>query len=601
MEHSQSQDSFIKKSRVFLTRLMREYHIPYFTYVQRAIEQVSPAERIVLWVLMSIFAFSAANIVLSVHNEATTQVPVRGGTIKEGVIGAPRFINPLLATSDTDRDLTMLLYSGLMRPAADGTLVPDLAERYSISKDGTEYSFVLRDNIHFHDGTPVTADDIVFTIERAQDPAIKSNRRADWDGVRVEKINAREVRFTLPHPYAPFLENTTLGIIPRHIWLNVSPQEFAFSKFNTQPIGSGPFKLKKIDYNSSGIPARYMLRAFNDYALGRPYINTFNMRFYANEDDLLRAYESGSITSMSAVSSARIQDVIKNESALLRIAFPRIFAIFLNQNKNHILADKAVREALTVLIDKQGVLDDVLNGYGTIIDSPIPPSTVDGQYIVTHTPITINERHERARDILESAGWKYDEEHGTWSDGDQLLSFTLATANTPELKRAANAAATAWNEFGIPVKISVFETGELNQNIIRPRDYEALLFGEVVGRSLDLFAFWHSSQKDDPGLNIASYTNASVDEWLEKARTKSNKADRDALYVKAEDALRSDVPAVFLYAPDFLYIVPQKVRGVDTLLVATPAERFAQVYLWHTQTERVWNFFTKDMQETSAQ
>lgn len=560
--------------------------------VQRIIDTLSPFERVVFWALAAALLLSTFAVFVQVNKETTTQVPIRGGVVREGVIGAPRFINPLLAISDTDRDLTSLLYTGLTRPAADGTLVPDLAERYTISEDGTEYSFVLRDDARFHDGTPVTADDIVFTVETAQDSAIKSPRRADWDGVRVEKINDREVLFTLPRPYAPFLENTTMGILPRHIWLNVSPQEFAFSNFNTQPVGAGPFRLKDIAFDSSGIPTQYELVSFRDYTLGRPYINKFNVYFFANEEELLRAYDSGDITSLSAVSSATIEDRLLPQSELRQVAFPRIFAIFFNQNQNRVFADKNVREALQLLVDKQRIVDEVLHGYGTVVDSPIPPGAVQG--LTSNDALVLAEgetRVDRAHEMLEAANWEFDEELNHWTDGEQLLTFSIATANTPELKRAAQIAATAWTEAGIPVKVNVFETGDLNQNVIRPREYESLLFGVVVGRGLDLFAFWHSSQKDDPGLNIAVYTNASVDELLAEARTKSDKSERDELYVRFNEEIQEDAPAIFLYAPDFLYVIPTRLQGVDIGLVTDPSERFSGVHLWHTQTERVWYFF----------
>ena len=571
--------------------LRREFRIPRISALQDVINGLSPLERVVFWVLSAALAFSAFAVFTQVNHETTTQVPVRGGVIREGVIGAPRFINPLLALSDTDRDLSTLIYAGLTRPAADGTLIPDIAERYTISDDGTEYNFVLRDDARFHDGVPLTADDVVFTVELAQDSAIKSPRRADWDGVRVEKVNDREVRFILNRPYAPFLENTTMGILPRHIWLNVSPQEFAFSNFNTQPIGSGPFKLKKIKYNSSGIPEYYDLRAFKSYTLGRPFIDKFLVHFFANEDDLVRAYSSGTITSLSAISSNALQDTLSDRSQLLQEAFPRIFAVFFNQNRNHVFADKDVRLALEMLLDKQKIVDEVLNGYGTIIDSPIPPGTITGQSTPDTTAHDKAARQEEARALLEASGWEFNDEVGGWTDGEQLLTFSIATANTPELKRAAQIAATTWAEAGIPVKVNVFETGDLNQNVIRPRDYEALLFGEVVGRSLDLFAFWHSSQKDDPGLNIAIYTNSTTDDLLAEARTVSDREERDTLYLKFEEEIQEDAPAIFLYAPDFLYVVPEKLRGVNIGLVATQSERFAGVHLWHTQTERVWHFF----------
>ncbi|MAZ67570.1 hypothetical protein CL652_02240 [bacterium] len=580
-----------RKNYSAASRLLREYEIPKVVSLQRVIRSLSPFERVVFWMLTTALVLSTFAVFTEVNREATTQVPVQGGVIREGVIGAPRFINPLLALSDTDRDLTTLIYAGLTRPAPDGTLIPDVAERYTISEDGTEYNFVLRDDARFHDGVPLTADDVVFTVQMAQDASIKSPRRADWDGVKVEKINDREVRFVLDRPYAPFLENTTMGILPRHIWRNVSPQEFAFSNFNTQPVGSGPFKLKQISYNSSGIPKSYDLRPFGSYTLGRPYINKFVMNFYANENELVNAYTNGEISSLSAVSSAILDKSVSDSSSLLRVAFPRIFAIFFNQNKSRLFADKEVRRALDVLIDKERIVQEVLSGYGTIIDSPIPPGTVTGQTVEASNFLSDESRRAAAQEILTDAGWTFDEELGMWTNGTQPLTFSIATANTPELKRAAQLAATIWTEAGIPVKVNVFETGELNQNVIRPRDYEALLFGEVVGRGLDLFAFWHSSQKDDPGLNIAIYTNSTVDDILAKARTVSDRNERDELYLKFEEEIQKDVPAIFLYAPDFLYVIPKYLRGVNIGLVETKSERFSGAYLWHTQTERVWYFF----------
>lgn len=579
------------ESNKTVSQLYKEYQLPQAGSLQRVVDSLSPLERVVFWILTAALVLSTFAVFTEVNRETTTQVPVRGGVVREGVIGAPRFINPLLALSDTDRDLTTLIYAGLTRPAPDGTLIPDVAERFSISEDGTEYHFVLRDDARFHDGVPLTADDVVFTVQMAQDPSIKSPRRADWDGVQVEKINDREVQFILNRPYAPFLENTSMGILPRHIWLNVSPQEFAFSNFNVQPIGSGPFKLKTIEYNSSGIPELYDLRSFGDYTLGRPYINKLVMNFYANEDDLLNAYSRGEVSSLSAISSAVLDEHLSSNSILLRVAFPRIFAIFFNQNKSHLFADKDVRLALDTLLDKERIVQEVLSGYGTIIDSPIPPGTVEGQSVAIPSMRNDEDRRAAAQEILIDAGWELDEELGMWTDGEQLLTFSIATANTPELKRAAQIAATIWTEAGIPVKVNVFETGELNQNVIRPRDYEALLFGEVVGRGLDLFAFWHSSQKDDPGLNIAIYTNSTVDDVLSEARTVSERDERDKLYLKFEEEIQEDAPAIFLYAPDFLYVIPEHLRGVDIGLVATQSERFSGVHLWHTQTERVWYFF----------
>ncbi len=571
------------------------YNVSFLNKIQTTIDSLSPFEKVIFWILTAGVLLSTLGIISQINTFTTTSIPTRGGAVIEGVVGAPRFINPLIAQTDTDRDLTMLIYSGLMKASKNGDLIPDLAKRYTVSEDGRVYTFTLKDDVKFHDGTPLTADDILFTIQKAQDPIIKSTRIAEWDGVSVKKINAREVEFTLKTPYAPFLENTTLGILPKHIWKNVPDQEFAFSKFNTNPIGSGPFKLKNIKYDSSGVPSRYELKSFEKYALGRPYINRFLMYFYSNEDDLIRAYASGKITSLSAISSNKIEKVLKNDSVLEKIDFPRVFALFLNQNKNHALVNSNVRKALDTAIDKQALVEQVLNGFGTPINSPIPPGTVEGQaHFENSTYKTQQERNDAARALLEKSGATFDEEAHQWKLKKEPITITISTANTPELKMAADIIAKTWENIGIQTKVRVYDTGDLNQNVIRPRDYEALLFGEVVGRGLDLFAFWHSSQKDDPGLNISMYTNTNADTYLEKARKETDAKLRNELYLKFEKTIQKDTPALFLYSPDFIYITPKSIKGTTMQIVATPSERFSEISTWYTQTERVWNFFLKN-------
>lgn len=574
----------------FVRSLMRVREPQFLRTINEGVGALSPFEKVLVGGLMGLVIISTLTLLWNINTRITTLIPRAGGSLTEGLIGSPRFINPLLAQSDTDRDLVALIYSGLMRPSGDGTLIPDLAKRYEISDDGMEYSFILRDDARFHDGTPVTADDVVFTVNMAQDSALKSPKRADWDGVTVEKISEREVRFTLSRPYAPFLENTTLGILPKHLWHDVSVQEFPFSSFNTTPVGSGPYVMDDINYNKSGIPTLYTLSAFSDFTLGEPFIQTLKIRFYPNEAELKDAWTSGAIESVGSVSTSFYQDVLDSgHDSLLNASFPRIFAVFFNQNNNHAFLDASAREALNVAIDKQALIGAVLNGHGSVIDSPIPPHMVSGVSVKDDSP-TID-RTERARTILEEGGWEWSDVDANWKKDDVILTFSLKTANTPELKQVAQILADTWEKVGVPVTLNFFEAGDLNQNVIRPRDYEALLFGEVVGRSLDLFAFWHSSQKDDPGLNIAMYTNATADTLLKKARETHDKETRDTYYADFVDEIRDDVPAVFLYTPDFLYILPQNIAGVDMGLVNNPSERFANVYAWHEYTQRVWNFF----------
>ncbi len=521
-----------------------------------------------------------------------------GGTVSEGVIGMPLHVNPLLESTDTDRDLTALIYSGLYRPSPGGTLVPDLAESCTPSGNGLEYTCIIKKDATFHDGEPVTADDIVFTVERAQDPIIKSVKRPNWEGVKVERINQSTVQFTLRQAYAPFMENLTMGILPMHLWKDAASEQFTLSQFNVEPIGSGPFRVNTIKRNKSGLPVYYSLTPFRQYVLGKPHIDEFKMYFYANTADLIKAFNSGEIESMSAISAEQAESLKKNGYNVLNASLPRVFGLFFNQNQATIFTNPEVKQAIEQAIDKQSIIDKILFGFGAPANSPIPEilrTSVIGTTTPT-APIATSSasRIDLANKILDDAKWKISSTTDTREKKSkketQTLSFSIATADSPELKGAAEIIKETLKQIHIDVKIEVFDPVSLNLNVIRPRKYDALLFGEVIGRDLDLFAFWHSSERNDPGYNIALYTNAKVDKYLTETRATSSVAIRTDRFRKIETEISNDRPAIFLYSPDFLYIVPNHVAGVSIGLVTTPAERFDTVYRWYSKTEKVWKF-----------
>ncbi|MCH7597419.1 peptide ABC transporter substrate-binding protein, partial [Patescibacteria group bacterium] len=507
-------------------------------------------------------------------------------------------INPLLAISNADRDLSSLIYSGLMRAQPNGTLIYDLAESHSVSEDGLTYTFRLRTDGKFHDGEPVTSDDIVFTIKRVQDTSLKSPKRASWEGVTIESISEYEVRFTLEQPYAPFLENTTLGILPEHIWSDADSEQFTFSQFNIEPVGSGPYRISKIKKDESGIPVSYELKPFSQYTLGRPNISSIIMRFYSNENQLVDAYLNKEISAFNSVTSKNLALVELNTKSLRieRVSLPRIFAVFFNQNQAPVLANKEVREAFNITLDRKRLIKEVLGGNGIPINGPIPPGIIRPSHVSTQSESEIAPR-SRAIKLLEKNKWRVNEESGIFErktkGGVETLTFSLATSDVPELKAAAQIIVQEWNSIGADVNLKIFEMGDLNQNVIRPRKYDALFFGEIVGRELDLFAFWHSSQRNDPGLNIALYANITADKLLEDVRTITDYSKRMTKYREFEQEIAKDIPAIFVYSPDFIYIVPKNINGLKLGSVTTPNERFLNVYQWYIETDSVWSFFAR--------
>lgn len=566
--------------------------------IRQNIKTFSPSEKLLFYVLIFIFIGSVVLILSNINKSFLTEVPANGGSLKEGVIGSPRFINPLLANSDTDRDLTALIYSGLMKATPSGELVVDLAESFTVSEDGFSYDFILKDNVSFHDGVDVTADDVIFTIQKAQDVSLKSPKRASWDGVTIEKIDDKHIRFILKQPYAPFLENTTLGILPKHIWIKAGTEQFSFSTFNNEPIGSGPYKIKKIKYNSGGTPEFYELEAFSKYALGRPFISNIKIIFYSSESALIEGYKDGDIGGMNSISPDKLFELEKIGVRIERSPLPRIFAVFFNQNQAPVFANIEVRKALNIALDKDKIVREILGGYGTNIDGPIPPGVLDFPSKNSKEILDKDERKKQATEMLENNGWKFNEEDKVWEKktkkSESQLRFSLSTSDTPELKAVAEIIAREWRDLGVVIDLKIFESGDLNQNVIRPRKYDSLLFGEIISRELDLFAFWHSSQRNDPGLNIALYANITADRLLEDARAATDRNVMIEKYKEFEREVDTDVPAVFVYSPDFIYITPKNVKALELGAVTTPAERFLNIHEWYIETDKVWNFFTKN-------
>lgn len=569
------------------------------TNMMKTIVSFSIAEKIIFYLLVIVFISSSAILLWKVNRFFLVEFPGYGGELKEGIVGSPRFINPILAISDADRDMTSLIYSGLMKSNPDGSLSPNIASSYKISDDGLVYRFTLKDNIYFHDGKKLTTDDVEFTINKTQDSTLKSPRRASWDGVTVNKINEREIEFVLKQPYSPFLENTTIGILPKHIWSNLEGDQFPFSPYNIEPVGSGPYRMKSVKKNSYGAPTYYTLNSFDKYALGKPYIKNLLMSFYPNENSLIDDFKNGNIESMNTVSSQNAE-ILKNERDLqiVRAPLSRIFGIFFNQSQAPVLANKEVREALNIAINKSKIVGEILNGYAIEIDSPIPRGLIDTGTSTINQEETnkeeVGSRGEKASALLESNGWKMNAEEKILEkktkNSTEQLRFSISTSNTPELKKIAELVKNEWEKLGAQIEIKIFETGDLNQNI-RSRKYDSLLFGEIIGRDLDLFAFWHSSQRKDPGLNIAIYANSKVDRLLDEARKIGNKNERMENYKEFEEEIKKDFPVIFLYSPDFIYVLPKKVRGYSIRQIITPAERFLNVNEWYVETEKVWKIF----------
>lgn len=579
-----------------MSTLLKKY-IPSWSRWRALPKILSHKEKMALLGLVAVFVFSSIGLLIGYYFKNSVAVPDYGGQYREALIGSPQYINPILAeNNEVDRDLSVLLFSGLMKYDSKGLLKTDIAEKYEILNSGKTYIFHMRKDVLWHDGKQLTADDVVFTINAFQDPDYKSPLSLNWRGVKVEKIDDFTVKFSLNNVFAPFLENLTVGILPKHIWENIAPSTFQISDYNLNPIGSGPYKFSKIEKNSekTNIINQITLKSNESYYLGRPYIDTVILKFYKSEDDAIKALNSGDVDGISYLSPQNINRISSIRNIEVRqLKIPRYFAVFLNQSSSKALTDIHVRKALAYATNKAQIIDQALLGQADVIDAPILKEILGIDNFTDVYGFSL----ENSRKELAGSGWK-----DTNSDGildkkiiktdkeSTKLEINLYTSDWVELTKIADILKKQWEAIGgVKVNIHIQNINDLSQKVIRPRQFDTLLFGEILYMDPDPFSFWHSSQKKDPGLNLSVYDNPDVDKLLEQARQTLDYGERIRKYDAFQQIITQDVPAIFLFSPHYLYTTLGLINGVDIKNIATPARRFSGIEKWYIKTRRKLN------------
>lgn len=520
----------------------------------------------------------------ALYMTSTIAVPEVGGEYIEGMASQPRYINPILSqTSEADADLVELLYSGLFGYDGSGNLVKRLAMDYSLSEDSKVYTVTLKQGVLFHDGEELTADDVVYTIQSIQNPAYKSPLRANWQSVEVTALDRYTVSFSLQKPYFEFLENLTVGILPKHIWQDISPENFFLADYNLAPIGSGPYSFFDIEKDSSGNILSYELRAWKNYFESSPYITKIIFRFYPDESSLIDAYKRKEILGINSVRPENIEKLGEQKSTrIYDIHIPRIFSVFFNVTKSVPLAHDEVRLALQYATDKNALIEKVLLGKGDAVSFGLAPFMTG--YVDLSEKSSFN--LEKANALLDENNWVRGED-GIRSKQGTALEINLAVPDWAELIATADFLKEEWQMIGVRVNVAVLSPADLQQNMIRPREYEAILFGQAVMLNADPFSFWHSSQKRDPGLNLSLFDNKEMDDTLTTLREELDSEKQQELYRTFQEILQRENPAIFLYSPHYLYVVNSTVKGIDIEKIDTAHTRLSTIKDWYIDTKRV--------------
>lgn len=501
------------------------------------------------------------------------------------MVGQPAHINPVLSASNsTDDDLVQAIYSSLFKYNDQGILSNDLVDSYEISDDKTLYTIHLKKGVLWHDGQQLTAADVLFTANLISDPAYKSPLRSNWQGIEANSPDNYTLIFQIKAPYVGFLNNLTFGILPRHIWESVGSDKFQLTDLNLEPIGSGPYKYNSFQKDSSGNILSYKLVANPNYFGGKPYISKITLNFYSDDATILTAYNKKEVMGINSLPPKKLSEIKLQQSTLAhKFNIPRYFAIFLNQSKSIPLANDEVREALVHATDCQEIVNNVLDGNGNPVYSPILPGMLGYSDSITKREFDI----KKANQILDSNKWNRGED-GIRNKDNVPLEINLTTTDWPELAQTAEIIKSQWGEIGVRVNISNLSISDIQQNYIRPREYEALLFGQVLGADPDPYSFWHSTQKRDPGLNLSLFGDSNTDRLIEDGRTEFDADKRSAIYTDFQKQLSQEIPAIFLYSPDYIYPVNKKVKGINTTNLVLPSERFANIDKWYINTKRVW-------------
>ena len=609
---------------------------------------------------------------ISYYFNHTQIVPASKGKFIEGIIGQPRFINPLYIDNDIDRDLVELLFSGLFSYNENGIVVEDLVKSYEILENGKVYKFQLKDNIFWHDGEKITADDVIFTIEAAQNPDYKSALITAWYGVKAEKNSEKSFTIELKNPYASFLENCTIKILPKHIWEKISSDKIPLT-LATFPsnllVGSGPFKFQELKFteNSTKLESIILKRNTN-YFFNPSYFSQIIFKFFSQEKDLIRAINSSEIDGTAFLAPFNGKLFKNNEYNLTSLVLPRYFALFFNLQKSKVLSGKEVRKSLKTAVNKEAIKEKIFQNEAEIINSAIlnkffnlnPPSKnyefnlQEASVLLEKTGFKLTENGKREKIAREKISFEFKKYLKLGSKGKDVenlqnclsllpeiypggeitgyfgkktktavirfqekyvqgnadgvigiktreilnkvccieketlaLSFSITTLENSTLLEVANLLKNQWEKIGADVEIKAYSLSELKK-IIKERDYESLLFGEILGLIPDPFPFWHSTQKS-PGSNLSNYENEKADTLLTEIRKTSDSSERKEKLEKLQDIIIEDVPAIFLYNPNYYHLLSNKIKGnSEQFKISDPSRRFLNIEQWYIETKRVW-------------
>ena len=592
--------------------------IPTSEQMKHLNKTLSKKETLIIRIALVVVLINVVYLGVRYYNQHITVLPVSGGTYYEGVAGYPKTINPLYNVNrDVDRDLSQLIYSSLFRYNENGQLVNDLADSIDTS-DNKTFVVTLKSNVKWHSGEVLTADDVVFTFNLITNPDYNSPLRKNFSSVEIEKISDTQVKFTLPNAYAAFSGLLTFGIIPQSAWENVSPDSASLTDLNLEPIGSGPYKFVSLLKSKQGELKEYRLTVNDDYYGTKPYIKDIVFKFYPDSNELISALNDGDVQGIGSLPLDQKHTLLaQNSLNFYSLNSAQEDLVFFNTDNNKNLADLNVRRALAQAIDKNSLVKELFENFYKVIDGPLPVSSFAYNDQITK----YNYDAQAANTKLDEAGWQrvivsaenlasdssevkaiiayasstQEKPEGAWrfkkdkKGNVSLLTVKLSAVDGSDSFISAGRVKTYWDAIGVHTTLDVVAASDVS-NLISSHSFEALLFGQMLGGDPDIFAFWHSSQTGTNGLNISGYKNDKVDKFLEEARVSTDKNSRIDNYKEVQRIIADELPAIFLYEKNYIYVQSKKVKGFNSTAVINPSDRFAGISNWFLKSHNKFSW-----------
>ncbi len=512
-----------------------------------------------------------------------------GGIYTEALVGSLGRLNPMLDWNNSaDRDINRLIFSGLIRFDSRGLPQPDLAESWGTSSDGTEYNFSIRPNALWHDGEPVTADDVLFTIEmiKSAGSLFPQDVKNMWSQVEVKKLDDKTFQIKLPEPFAPFLDYATFGVLPKHLLANVPADQLANAEFNLHPIGTGPYKFESVTANGGQITG-VTLVANEKYYLPRAYIDQIVFRYYPDSASALDAYQQGEVLGVSRLTNDVLQKALAQSSlSVYSSRLPQLGLVFLNLNNPSVsfFQTQKIRQALLLGINRNVIVSRMMQGQAIVADGPI----LTGSWAYYDQIQHFDYDPDAAMALLKDAGYVIPAGGGEVRAKDgEFLTFTLVHPNDEVHTKIAQAIQANWALIGVKAELQSVPYDSLINDFLSTRNYQAALADLNTARTPDPdpYLFWHQSEATG-GQNYSQWDNRTASEFLETARTQSDFDSRARLYRNFQVVFAKEMPSLPLYYPVYSFGVDSQVQGVQVAPMYDTSDRLALISQWYLVTRR---------------